>query len=33
MRFSILVYAAYCEAFYPDGQRPVGGGVSVVTVA
>lgn len=32
-RFSILVYAAYFEAFYPDGQRPVGGGVDVVTVA
>lgn len=33
MRFSILVYAAYFEAFYPDGQRPVGGGVDVATVA
>lgn len=32
-RFSILVYSAYFEAFYPDGQRPVGGGVDVVTVA
>ncbi len=33
VRFSILVYAAYFEAFYPDGQRPVGGGVDVETVA
>jgi hypothetical protein len=33
VRFSILVYAAYFEAFYPDGHRPVGGGVDVVTVA
>lgn len=32
-RFSILVYAAYFEAFYPAGQRPVGGGVDVETVA
>lgn len=32
VRFSILVYAAYFEAFYPDGQRPVGGGVDVETV-
>jgi hypothetical protein len=30
--YSILVYAAYFEAFYPDGQRPVGGGVDIETL-
>jgi hypothetical protein len=32
LRFSILAYAAYFEAFYPEGQRPVGGGVDIETV-
>lgn len=32
MRFPVLAYAAYFEAFYPPGQRPVGGGVDVESV-
>jgi hypothetical protein len=29
LQFSVLCYAAYFEAFYPPGQRPVGGGVDI----